>query len=73
VSWQIAGIHRDGRDLIFTYRNAQKIQELAATSKGRVKVVDEKSAYLRLRADDGETPEEVYRLLLGVLRPIKGS
>jgi transcription-repair coupling factor (superfamily II helicase) len=68
VSWQIAGIHRDGRDLIFTYRNAQKAQELAASSRGRVKVVDEKSAYLRLKPEDGETPEEVYRLLLGVLK-----
>ncbi len=68
VAWQIAGIHRDGRDLIFTYRNTQKAQELAASSRGRVKVVDEKSAYLRLRPEDGETPEEMYRLLKAVLK-----
>ena len=69
VNWQIAGIHRDKRDLIFTYRNAAKVQQLASSSRGRVKVVDEKSAYLRLQAEDGESPEEIYRLLLGVLRP----
>jgi transcription-repair coupling factor (superfamily II helicase) len=73
VAWQIAGIHRDGRDLIFAYRNAQKAQELAASSQGRVKVVDEKSAYLRLKPEDGETPQEMYRLLLGVLKPVKAS
>jgi transcription-repair coupling factor (superfamily II helicase) len=67
VSWQIAGIHRDGRDVIFAYRSKEKAQELAARSKGRVKVVDEKSAYLRLKPEEGDTPEEMYRLLRGVL------
>ncbi|HEV3438679.1 MAG TPA: transcription-repair coupling factor [Gemmata sp.] len=71
VGWQIAGIHRDGKDLIFTYRNAKKAGELAALSHGRVKVVDEKSAYLRLNPEEGDTPEEMYRLLLSVLNPAK--
>lgn len=69
VGWQISGIHRDGRDLIFTYRNAKKAAELAALSRGRVKVVDEKSAYLRLKPEDGDSPEDMYRLLLSVLNP----
>jgi transcription-repair coupling factor (superfamily II helicase) len=73
VAWHIAGIHRDGRDLIFTYRNAQKVQQLAALSHGRVKVVDEKSAYFRLKPEDGESPEEMYRLLLSVLNPPKAG
>ncbi|MBA4065793.1 MAG: transcription-repair coupling factor [Isosphaera sp.] len=69
VRWQVSGVHRDGRDLIFTYRNADKAKRLAALSRGRAKVVDEKSVYLRLRADDEDTPEGLYRLLLGVLNP----
>jgi transcription-repair coupling factor (superfamily II helicase) len=71
VNWQIAGIHRDGKDLIFSYRNAKKIAELASLSRVRLKVVDEKSAYLRLKPEDGDSPEDLYRLLLGVLNPTK--
>ncbi len=73
VRWQVSGVHRDGRDLIFTYRNADKAKRLAGLSRGRAKVVDEKSVYLRLRADDEDTPEGLYRLLLGVLNPPQSS
>jgi transcription-repair coupling factor (superfamily II helicase) len=69
VRWQIAGVHRDGPDLVFTYRNAERAQRLAAQSRGRVKVVDEKSLYLRLKPEDGEGPEDLYQLLLGMLNP----
>jgi len=67
VGWQIASIHRDGPDLIFTYRDAAKVRQLAAQSHGRLKVVDDKSAYLRLKPEDGETAEQHYRLLIAVL------
>ncbi len=30
VRWQIASIHRDGPDLVFTYRNAEQAKQLAA-------------------------------------------
>jgi transcription-repair coupling factor (superfamily II helicase) len=69
VRWHIAGVHRDGPDLVFTYRNADKAKQLAALSRGRLKVVDEKALYLRLKPEDGEKPEELYRLLLAVLGP----
>ena len=65
VRWQIAGIHRDGPDLIFSYRNAAMAKQLASLSCGRVKVVDEKSLYLRLRGE--AEPEAIYRLLVSVL------
>ncbi|HJZ54020.1 MAG TPA: TRCF domain-containing protein, partial [Gemmataceae bacterium] len=68
VLWQVASIHRDGPDLVFTYRNEPKARQLAALSDGRVKVVDEKSAYLRLKPEE-EDPEAMYRLLLAVLNP----
>ena len=66
VRWQVAGVHRDGPDLVFSYRNADKARRLAARSGGRVKVVDEKSAYLRLRPEEDD-PAAVYALLVGVL------
>ena len=61
VHWQIASIHRDGPDLVFSYRNAEKARQLMAQSRGRAKVVDEKSIYLRLKPEEGDTPEEIYR------------
>ncbi len=73
VRWQIAGVHRNGHDLIFSYRNAKQAAQLAALSQGRAKVVDEQSIYLRLKSEDGETPEDVYRLLVRVLHPGKPS
>ena len=65
VKWQIAGIHRDGLDLVFSYRNTDLAKQLAALSRGRAKVVDDKSIYLRLRGED--EPEAMYELLVRVL------
>lgn len=66
VQWQIAGVHRNGPDLIFSYRNAEMAKQLAASSRGRMKVVDEKSLYLRLRENE-DAPEVMYKLLTVVL------
>ena len=67
VRWQVAGVHRDGRDLVFTYRNRAKADQLAKAG-GRVKVVDDKNLYLRLRPDE-DTPDATYALLKHVLDP----
>ena len=66
VRWQIAGVHRDGPDLVFSYRTRTLADQLAAFSRGRVKVVDDKSLYLRLKPEH-DAPEALYRLLLDVL------
>jgi len=68
VRWQVASIHRDGPDLVFGYRSEKRARQLAEQSRGRVKVVDEKSAYLRLRPEEDD-PEAIYRLLIAVLNP----
>ncbi len=71
VRWQVAGVHRDGPDLIFTYRNAPRAAQFAANSRGRVKVVDDRSAYLRLKPEDGgDDHESLYKLLVRVLTPL---
>ncbi len=69
VKWQVASVHRHDSDLVFTYRNADRAKQLVAASKGRLKIVDEKSIYLRLKASDTDTPEGLYKLLLSVLKP----
>jgi transcription-repair coupling factor (superfamily II helicase) len=66
VKRQIAGVHRDGPDLVLSYRNADEAKRLAGTSRGRLKVVDEKSLYLRLKPEE-DSPEAMYHLLTGLL------
>ena len=66
VRWQLAGVHRDGPDLVLSYRNRGLADKLAAASKGRAKVVDDKSLYLRLRAGEDD-PAAMYKLLTRVL------
>ena len=66
VKWQVAGVHRDGPDLVFSYRNRKRIDELTKRSAGRLKVVDEKAAYLRLVSEE-EPPAAMYELLQGVM------
>ncbi|MCE9567528.1 MAG: transcription-repair coupling factor [Planctomycetes bacterium] len=68
VRWQISSVHRDGRDLIFTYRSGDLAKRLSALSRGRLKVVDEKTIYLRLKVEDDATLEGLYQMLLGLLK-----
>ena len=68
AKWQIAGVHRDGPALILTYRSRKRAEQLAATSGGRLKVIDDATLYCRLRGDEDE-PEPQYRLLTAVLDP----
>jgi len=69
VRWQIASIHRDGPDLVLTYRHENKAKELASHSRGRLKVVDAKSIYLRLKP--GEEHDMALYELLGKLLTVR--
>lgn len=66
VRWQISSVNRDNRDLVFGYKNRSRAEQLGKLSGGRFKVVDEKSCYLRLQADE-DTPEAIYKLLVRLL------
>ncbi|MCS6866943.1 MAG: transcription-repair coupling factor [Gemmataceae bacterium] len=68
VQWHISSIHRHHRDLIFTYRNVDRARQLTATSR-RLKIVDDKSIYLRLQPNEPDDAESIYRLLVKVLKP----
>jgi transcription-repair coupling factor (superfamily II helicase) len=69
VKWQVSSVHRDNRDMVFTYRNADRAKQLVAASKGRMKIVDEKSIYMRLKPDEPDDAEGLYKLLTSVLKP----
>lgn len=65
--WQIASVHRNGPDLVFAYRSPNLAKKVADRSGGRLKVVDEKSIYLRLVPGE-DAPDILYALLRQVLR-----
>jgi transcription-repair coupling factor (superfamily II helicase) len=63
----VATIHRNGPDVVLTYRSEKRIKQLVDRTGGRLKVVDEQSAYLRLRKGEDETLR-LYELLKQVLQ-----
>ena len=66
VRWAVTSVHRLGQDLVFGYRHRKKAEELEKRSGRRVKVVDERNLYLRLKPED-DSPEAMYALLRRVL------
>lgn len=66
--WQISTVHRNGPDIVLTYGSDKRIKQLAERSRGRIKVIDEKSAYLRLQdgEDEAEKLFELLKRMLGV-------
>ena len=46
--WQIAEIYLEDRFLVFRYTNRARIEQLAKLSGGKLRVVDQDSAYLRV-------------------------
>lgn len=66
TAWQVRGIHRDGEFLVLTYQDIQAIHALAKRSRGRLRVVDDKSAYYRLTADE-QSPEGMLAVLRELL------
>ncbi|HLN29721.1 MAG TPA: transcription-repair coupling factor [Gemmataceae bacterium] len=75
ASWQISGLHLEDvldksvgpMDMVISYRNPRKMRRLAESSKGRLRVVDDTSAYLRLSPAE-TVPEALYACLKALLR-----
>jgi len=70
--WQIVAIHLEKSpagplDVVFGYRNPRKVAKLAERNAGRIRVIDQVTAYCRLRADEDEPPQ-LYSLLKHLLR-----
>jgi len=57
--WKLDRIHVEGEYVVFTYRNARRIETLSRRNKGKVRVVDEKKAYVPLGDEPLKTPEIV--------------
>jgi transcription-repair coupling factor (superfamily II helicase) len=74
--WKVATLHLERpaegssgpTDVVLGYRDPRRVKVLADRSKGRLRVVDESSAYFRLRPGEME-PLELYAGLKHLLRP----
>jgi transcription-repair coupling factor (superfamily II helicase) len=74
--WRVATVHLEKppegvvgpTDVVLGYRSKKRVGELAGRSGGRLRVVDESSAYFRPRPEELE-PEALYTTLKDLLRP----
>jgi transcription-repair coupling factor (superfamily II helicase) len=71
--WQIEAIHLEPPYVVFRYRSARLIRELADQSGGKLRVVDNQSAYLPfghhvLVVGDKESPESIGRQVKSLLQ-----
>ncbi len=65
--WRIESIHLEPPYVVFRYRSAQLIRELVAQSGGKLRVVDNQSAYLPLEGGK-ESPESIRRQVKSLLQ-----
>jgi transcription-repair coupling factor (superfamily II helicase) len=74
AQWKIASIHLEksaevgslAMDVVFGYRSARRIQELAARSNGRLRIVDDASAYFRPTSAELE-PLALFKTIVNLL------
>ncbi|MHB1423938.1 MAG: transcription-repair coupling factor [Gemmataceae bacterium] len=79
AQWKIASIHLEksaevgsgATDVVFGYRNPRRIQALAARSDGRLRIVDDASAYFRPTGEELE-PLALYTILKTFIRDTSG-
>jgi transcription-repair coupling factor (superfamily II helicase) len=64
--WQIVSIHQDGPSLMFSYRSEKKAKQLEAKTAKQLKIIDEKTLFLKLLNPEEEATEW-YEMLKGLL------
>ncbi len=68
ASWGVAGIHVEDDYLVLRYRQPEAIRELAEASGKRLRIVDDRSAYLPL-TNQLRTADVLHEELKSLLRP----
>jgi transcription-repair coupling factor (superfamily II helicase) len=68
--WHVESIHVEQHpgvmDLVLTYKTRKRIERLSALSNKRLRVVDDRSAYFRLKPPE-RTPDAIYQTLKALL------
>lgn len=70
AAWRVTSIYIENQYVVFRYENSKRIDQLARHHPGRLRIVDEKSAYLPLAQAD-RTPTRLLAVVQSVLRPAK--
>ncbi|WP_246196472.1 transcription-repair coupling factor [Aquisphaera giovannonii] len=65
-NWRLERIHIEAEYVVLTYRDRKKIEALARRHPGRVRIVDEKHAYVPL-GDDPLKPAEIATVVRSLL------
>ncbi|MFO7904396.1 MAG: transcription-repair coupling factor [Pirellulaceae bacterium] len=70
ASWHISAIHIEDEYLVFRYTDRSRMEQLARSRQGRLRLVDESSAYLPIQEDVSD-PDAIIQLAKSVLRPAR--
>jgi transcription-repair coupling factor (superfamily II helicase) len=65
--WQIDAIHTEDQYLVFGYTDRSRAEQLVKASKGRLRIVDDRSIYLTLPKGD-QSSQQVLATIKAVLR-----
>jgi transcription-repair coupling factor (superfamily II helicase) len=69
-SWMIESIHREDEFVVYGYRSRPHIERLAALRKGRLRIVDQRSAYQPLRKEmSSDDVAGLYGEIKSLLQP----
>jgi transcription-repair coupling factor (superfamily II helicase) len=68
AAWYISAIYLEGQFLVLRYTSRARIEQLARDHKGKVRIVDDKSAYLPM-APGQQEPDRLLRMVKSILRP----
>ena len=66
--WQINTIFMDDKYLGFRYDNRMRIEQLSTAHKGRLRVVDDQTAYITLKSAENN-PDRLLALVKSILQP----
>ncbi len=58
-NWQIDDIHLEDKYIVLRYRNRAQVEALASRSRGRLRIVDARSAYLVYQTGEAENQDPV--------------
>ena len=67
--WQISSIYIEDQYLVLIYADRGRMGQLSKLSGGRIRVVDERSAYVPMDKDDLKNADRILTLAKSVLRP----
>ena len=67
--WQISSVYIEDQYLVFIYADRGRIRQLSKLGRGRIRVVDERSAYVPLDKEVMKSADRILSLAKSVLRP----